>query len=112
MNEKNNYIITMKDGGIIDIATDNWCEYSGCETCGYGGWYTGFMEIIMEHYIFRIEFGTMYDFDVPNYKNLLDWFETYREDIEKLEEWQFPEFFKEHNNFDCDKIEFFNKMPL
>ena len=66
----------------------------------------------MEHYIFRIEFGTMYDFDVPNYKNLLDWFETYREDIKKLEEWQFPEFFKEHNNFDCDKIEFFNKMPL
>ena len=31
MSEKNNYIITMKDGGIIDIATDNWCEYSGCE---------------------------------------------------------------------------------
>ncbi len=110
--DKKKYIIPMKDGGIIDIVTDNWCQNSGCETCGYGGWYTGYIEVIMTHYILRIDFGTMYDFDLPNYKNLLDWFEFNKKHINNLEEWQFSEYFKKNNNFECDKIEFFNKIPM
>ena len=75
------YLIEMINGGIIDIAEDGWTESEGCETCGYGGWHIAELDLKMESCILRIKAGSQYDFDMPSYIDLVDWFDK---NIEKI----------------------------
>lgn len=48
-------LLELKDGGIIGFEQDNWCNSTGCETCGYGSSYISELEIKMTKYKVEIE---------------------------------------------------------
>lgn len=50
---KNEYLIKMIDGGILNIETDNE-SYAGCDTCDYGSKYINYITITMSQYILTI----------------------------------------------------------
>lgn len=100
------YIIKMLDGGIKNIKTDNWTEASGCETCGYGGWHIGEMELHMDDCILYIKLESMYTWSLPTCEDLIHWFDDNIEKIRMMKQDEFIYFIKEFNCFSCDEVKF------
>ena len=86
----------MKDGGIKDIKTDDYCEEKGCETCDYGSKYVREFEIILEGYDFIVKLSDMYEAPY-SYDELMKLFTTNIDKIEKYDTKRIYRFYKGRN---------------
>lgn len=62
MNENNNVILELKDGGIVGIDTDEY-SYAGCETCDYGSEYISELNLTLANSgKLHVELNQMYEY--------------------------------------------------
>lgn len=92
-NLKEAYLIPMKDGGIKDIKTDDYCEEKGCETCDYGSKYIREFEIILDKYDFIVKLSDMYEAPY-SYDELMKLFTSNIDKIENMTQGEFMQFVK------------------
>lgn len=59
-------LLELKDGGIVSFDQDNWCQSSGCETCGYGSSYISELTISMTKHKIYIESDEMYEYGLSD----------------------------------------------
>ena len=100
---KNEYLIKMIDGGILNIETDNE-SYAGCDTCDYGSKYINYITITMSQYILTIEITNEYGYAL-SVENAMHIFLRKHSDIECLYEKEFKSWFKK----ELKQISNFNK---
>ena len=96
-NLKEAYLIPMKDGGIKDIKTDDYCEEKGCETCDYGSKYIREFEIILDKYDFIVKLSDMYEAPY-SYDELMRLFTSNIDKIKSMVEREFIQFIKTEIN--------------
>ena len=88
-------LINMVDGGLIEVNYEgSTCLLSGCETCGYGGYWINNIDITMEHGNISIEIHSMYD-DVISEFDFMYIITSNIEIIEGLTEKQFAKWIKD-----------------
>ena len=86
------YLISLKNGGIINILTDEWfCN--GCPTCDYGSQYVNEIDIFLSCFEIHIEINKMYEYALSS-DTLLKIFLPNIEALSNIDENEFANWFK------------------
>jgi len=86
---KENLLLQIADGGIVNIEQDNWSS-GGCETCDYGSSYVNELTVYLTKYKITTKVNQMYEYLLSDG----DLFKIFLRNIEEIKTMTEIEFIK------------------